>query len=148
MSETAVLEKELGETKQPPCLKCEENECDSLSDVARQIVCKLQAFDEAITKSTNLEIDGLAIENKPCDTVTQESRIKVINKALESAFEVEIDTIIKTPLDDLILALQTGVFTRLSGITRIVGYYSRISNWNKSKIGELQDRHCGQYAVK
>jgi len=31
------------------------------------------------------------------------------------------------------------------GITRIVGYFSRISNWNKSKLGELKDRHKGQY---
>jgi ribonucleoside-triphosphate reductase len=33
------------------------------------------------------------------------------------------------------------------GITRIVGYFSRISNWNKSKLGELKDRHRGDYAV-
>jgi len=34
------------------------------------------------------------------------------------------------------------------GITRIVGYYSRITNWNKSKIGELKDRHKGNYFLK
>jgi len=34
------------------------------------------------------------------------------------------------------------------GITRIVGYYSRISNWNKSKKGELKDRHKGEYLVE
>ncbi|HAM38708.1 MAG TPA: anaerobic ribonucleoside-triphosphate reductase [Elusimicrobia bacterium] len=34
------------------------------------------------------------------------------------------------------------------GITRIVGYYSRISNWNKSKKGELKDRHKGEYKVE
>jgi ribonucleoside-triphosphate reductase len=33
------------------------------------------------------------------------------------------------------------------GVTRIVGYYSRISNWNKSKLGELKDRHKGNYSV-
>ena len=33
------------------------------------------------------------------------------------------------------------------GVTRIVGYFSRISNWNKSKLGELKDRHRGNYAV-
>lgn len=33
------------------------------------------------------------------------------------------------------------------GITRIVGYFSRIKNWNRSKIGELKDRHRGDYAV-
>ena len=33
-------------------------------------------------------------------------------------------------------------------VTRVVGYYSRIENWNKSKIGELGDRHKGEYVVK
>ena len=33
------------------------------------------------------------------------------------------------------------------GVTRIVGYYSRINNWNKSKLGELKDRHRGDYGV-
>lgn len=36
------------------------------------------------------------------------------------------------------------------GITRVVGYYSRIKNWNKSKLGELADRrrHPDNYTVK
>lgn len=33
------------------------------------------------------------------------------------------------------------------GITRIVGYYSKIVNWNKNKIGELKDRHSGNYRI-
>ncbi len=33
------------------------------------------------------------------------------------------------------------------GVTRIVGYYSRTQNWNKSKIGELRDRQHGQYGT-
>jgi len=33
------------------------------------------------------------------------------------------------------------------GVTRIVGYYSKIKNWNKNKIGELKDRHLGTYEV-
>jgi hypothetical protein len=32
-------------------------------------------------------------------------------------------------------------------ITRVCGYYSRVSNWNKSKVGELKDRHNGNYGV-
>ena len=32
-------------------------------------------------------------------------------------------------------------------MTRIIGYYSRLSNWNPSKIGELKDRHKGDYGV-
>lgn len=34
---------------------------------------------------------------------------------------------------------------KLQGITRIVGYYSRVNNWNKSKVGELRDRAKGKY---
>lgn len=33
------------------------------------------------------------------------------------------------------------------GVTRIVGYFSRVNNWNKSKIGELKGRHKGNYSV-
>jgi hypothetical protein len=32
-------------------------------------------------------------------------------------------------------------------LSRIVGYYSRISAWNKSKLAELKDRHKGNYGV-
>jgi len=35
----------------------------------------------------------------------------------------------------------------LQHMTRVVGYYSRVENWNKSKVGELHDRHRGNYAV-
>lgn len=34
----------------------------------------------------------------------------------------------------------------LSHMTRIVGYYSRVENWNKSKLSELADRRKGDYA--
>jgi len=37
--------------------------------------------------------------------------------------------------------------TDVYGITRIVGYYSKISNWNKNKIGELKDRKSGKYQI-
>ena len=35
----------------------------------------------------------------------------------------------------------------LQHMTRVVGYFSRIDNWNKSKLGELTDRHSGDYAI-
>ncbi len=33
-------------------------------------------------------------------------------------------------------------------ITRIVGYFSRVNNWNPSKLSELDDRHRGQYKIQ
>ena len=35
----------------------------------------------------------------------------------------------------------------LTHITRVCGYYSLAENWNKSKLGELADRHKGNYEV-
>lgn len=32
-------------------------------------------------------------------------------------------------------------------ITRIVGYFSHVQNWNKSKLGELKDRQAGNYSI-
>lgn len=37
--------------------------------------------------------------------------------------------------------------TKVYGVSRIVGYYSRINNWNKSKLGELRDRRLGNYSI-
>ncbi len=36
---------------------------------------------------------------------------------------------------------------QLNHVTRVVGYFSRIENWNKSRQGELKDRHNGNYAI-
>ena len=38
--------------------------------------------------------------------------------------------------------------TDVYGVTRIVGYFSRVSNWNKSKLAELRDRHRGNYSLQ
>jgi len=35
----------------------------------------------------------------------------------------------------------------LDHMTRIVGYYSKVKNFNQSKIGELRDRHAGNYRI-
>jgi len=35
----------------------------------------------------------------------------------------------------------------LEHVTRIVGYFSRVENWNQSKLSELADRHRGNYGV-
>jgi hypothetical protein len=35
----------------------------------------------------------------------------------------------------------------MTHVTRIVGYYSMIHNWNRSKVAELHDRQRGNYAL-
>lgn len=112
-------------------------------DVQMFIEEKLSAFDAMIEGHEFLEIDGDISGNTP-----QEHSLKIINHKLEAAFSISIDAVIRQDLEHVVSALETGISTRLHGVTRIVGYYSRVSNWNKSKIGELNDRHLGRYSVK
>jgi len=112
-------------------------------DIQLFIEGKLNAFDAAIEGHEFLEIDGDIEGNTP-----QEHILKIINHKLECAFSISIDAVIRQDLNSVISSLETGITTRLYGVTRIVGYYSRISNWNKSKIGELHDRHMGRYSVR
>ena len=33
------------------------------------------------------------------------------------------------------------------GMSRVVGYYSKIDNWNAAKIAEFEDRQAGDYKL-
>ena len=37
--------------------------------------------------------------------------------------------------------------TNVYGMSRVVGYYSIIENWNESKQAELKDRRAGSYKL-
>lgn len=128
---TAILEKPLG------------TDVINEEDVQLFIEEKLNAFDAAIEGHDFLEIDGDIEGNTP-----SEHYLKIINHKLECAFSVSMDAIIRQDLNYIVNTLETGIALRLYGVTRIVGYYSRVSNWNKSKIGELHDRHVGNYSVR
>lgn len=103
---------------------------------------KLEAFDRAIANHEFLEIDGDIEASTP-----EKHIIKIINHNTEESHSVTIDAIVRQRLGSIVRALETGVTTRLFGITRIVGYYSRVNNWNKSKQAELADRHKGSYKL-
>jgi hypothetical protein len=99
------------------------------------IQAKLNAFDNAVAKHPDIEIDG-----------EEDGMVKVLNHELKTAYNVPLKTIMLNPVRDLVTALAEGVFdTRLHSISRIVGYYSRINNWNSSKISELEARTKGNY---
>lgn len=38
--------------------------------------------------------------------------------------------------------------TNVYGISRVVGYFSRINNWNKSKQAEFKNRQKGNYELR
>lgn len=121
---------------------------------------KLEEFDQAITDSDILTIKTYIPSVEECAEERErialldpklslmlkpeDSGFKVDNDTLRASYLVPVEIILKTPLRHLILSLESGTFERLQGVTRIVGYYSRVSNWNKSKIGELRDRQAGK----
>lgn len=111
---------------------------------------------EDFANEIELESDTLDIDTD-CEDLEGKPYLKVVNHELKDAYAVYLDTIVTHYKDgilkDLVRALRTGEFIRLNGVTRVVGYYSRIQNWNKSKAnlvggkvgGELGDRMRGNY---
>lgn len=63
-------------------------------------------------------------------------------------YAVAVSAILEHPWAEL-EAVLTGkrVAKLMSHLSRIVGYFSRIANWNASKLAELHDRHNGQYSL-
>lgn len=105
---------------------------------------KLREFDMAIAAHPSLEIDSdYVLELESLAT----HYLKVVHLDRRVAYGVPLQALLDYETETLINALETGIFQPLFGVTRIVGYYSRISNWNKSKLGELADRHKGNYRV-
>ena len=132
--------------------KCKIKAKGADAEVIRERIEKaLTAFDEMIGKSEILQIDAFLEKGDPIagkDFTAEEDGFKIINHALENAYFVPLSKIVKSSQDELksiLIALVDGVFERVEGCTRIVGYYSRVRNWNKSKIGELKDRRIGNY---
>ncbi len=104
---------------------------------------KLEAFESAIA-SSKFEIF----------TFVEDRNLVVIrNTSLEDGidgrfYEITIDEIVAKPIEQLMSVLNGDRPSIVClGITRIVGYYSRVNNWNKSKVGELRDRNQRNYGV-
>lgn len=124
------------------------------SDIAALVEERIAAFVDTIGANFGLlALDGYIDdkakldENFPADLMNAPEGFKIDNSRLEKSVIVPIDTIVHNPLNVLVDALKTNEFIKVLGVTRIVGYYSRVTNWNRSKIGELRDRHKGNYGV-
>ena len=76
-----------------------------------------------------------------------ENSFVIFNKNTSKKYEVKKDSLGGSDWENISSVLAGREPIILDGITRIVGYFSKISNWNKSKIGELHDRRTGNYKV-
>ncbi len=108
----------------------------------------LETFVSKVEASEIVELDGIIYKGEQYKNVVDKNdAIKILNHTLKTAYVLDVEALLEHPAKGIVDALETGVTERLYGVTRIVGYYSRTSNWNKSKLGELRDRHKGNYSV-
>ncbi len=121
------------------------------TSVAEKIEKSLTLFVEAVELSSDLEVIGTALpSNEEVFVVRDYSK----TEGIEGAYvEVSIEEIVRKVTDcdkaqEFVNVIQNDrASIVLNGITRIVGYYSRVNNWNKSKVGELRDRAKGSYGL-
>ena len=74
--------------------------------------------------------------------------IAVEDSETEFKCAVSVESVLSNPwehIESVIRGIKAP--TVMIHITRVVGYYSRTSNWNPSKLAELADRHAGNYSI-
>ena len=76
-----------------------------------------------------------------------EDKYTVLNLESKKKYSLKKEAISQVDSENILSVLAGREPIILDGITRIVGYFSKVSNWNKSKLGELKDRREGNYKV-
>jgi hypothetical protein len=92
------------------------------------------------------DLEGLGIEEAEGD---KGPAAHVRHVPSGGKFRVELSAIADQDWDTLLSIFQGRRQPRvLSHMTRVVGYFSKIENWNRSKVGELKGRQCGDYSLE
>ncbi len=77
--------------------------------------------------------------NEDWDFQTDEKGVLIKNDRLQTLTHCTFEAIEKENLEAISAACSQG--KDVDHITRVTGYFSRTSGWNKGKTGELKDRH-------
>jgi hypothetical protein len=100
-------------------------------------------FYSQVQNDARLEWGGSKIADAPSD-----DKVFVSCPSRRLYFSLDIPTI-KQHSWDVLRSVLVGYRDAIimTQVTRIVGYYSQINNWNRSKKAELADRHKGSYGL-
>jgi hypothetical protein len=80
--------------------------------------------------------------------VAANDEVLVQYKKTGAKFAVSLSAIRDHSWDELFAVLSGQRSPRvMTHLTRIVGYYSHVHNWNRSKVAELRDRQKGNYTI-
>ena len=102
-----------------------------------------RVFYDQVTE--NEELEWLGARQGPDPAMDE---VYVGYRATGTKFALPVETILSREWGEL-----EAVFTEkrqarvLTHLTRIVGYFSQVHNWNRSKHAELADRHGGGYVL-
>lgn len=79
----------------------------------------------------------------------ENDEVLVQYKKTRAKFAVAVSAILDNSWDTLLEVLSGKRSPRvMTHLTRIVGYYSQLHNWNRSKLAELRDRQKGDYGIQ
>ena len=102
-----------------------------------------RAFFDAVIEHADLVWIGIREGSTPAE---DEALVGHTPTGLKHA--IAVAAIIEQPWEELEGVLTGKRDARLmTHLSRIVGYYSRVRNWNSSKIAELHDRQAGNYGI-
>ena len=101
------------------------------------VLDKIGDFVEKVEDSERFEVVGTDKDDSVLVLSDTTKKDGIYGKYIE----VGVEEILTAPLKDIwdVIANNRKALV-CHGVTRIVGYYSRTHNWNKSKVGELRDR--------
>ena len=107
---------------------------------------ELADFYDRVKEDGRFSGTGIVIVDE--DDVTKDILLVQDNATPTPRVQVQIpaDVILEESWANLRNAMDGTI--ALYHVARIVGYFSRIENWNQSKIGELAARHRGDYKIK
>ncbi len=92
------------------------------------------------------DLEGVGIEEAHGD---KQAAVYVRHTPTQSKYRVDLEALAGQPWDTLLTVFLGNREPKvLSHMTRVVGYYSKVENWNRSKVGELEGRQRGDYAIK
>jgi anaerobic ribonucleoside-triphosphate reductase len=85
------------------------------------------------------ELTGWLDGREEWDYQVDDKGVLIRNTRLETLTHCSFEAIEKNTIDTLTAACAQG--KDVDHITRVTGYFSRTSGWNKGKAAELKDRH-------
>lgn len=119
---------------------------EKLAEVLRE-VNSLELFVDALDDDGRYKLSGVQDDTFILDKADISGGHEQVSIPMGEVFRTVKDSESAAEVVNVVAGDREGEI--LEGQSRIVGYFSKVRNWNKSKLGELSDRQrgVGAYSV-